>query len=92
MHYARRVDFDAFRQELRAGRLREVEAWYGEASFGSWYVVLEGRPRRRVVWDGKEHFLSIEHQVEGGWEEQWFVRDPADQTPAKTLAALARLK
>ena len=57
-----RVDFEAAQAQVGA-RAPVREASYSDRSFGSWYVTVDSRPPRRIVWDGKECWLLVEQET-----------------------------
>jgi hypothetical protein len=86
------ADFEAFRDQLRAGGFRETEARNDEAAFGSWVIALDTDPLHRVVWDGKERWLIVQVQHANEWTNERVIRDERDQTAEAVVASLDSLK
>jgi hypothetical protein len=54
--------------------------------FGSWLIAVEHLPRLRVVWDGKDRWVSIAWQTDElfsdrpVWSDLWIGKKTEDQT------------
>jgi|GEM_PF-5466092 hypothetical protein len=59
---------------------------YNEQAFGSWHITLNTSPRRRLVWDGKEHWLVVEEEISktfsglNKWKDIWIDRHPRNDS------------
>lgn len=81
-------DFDAFRDQLRAGGFRETESRNDEAAFGSWVIALDTDPPQRVVWDGKERWLVVQARHDNEWSDEHVMRHESEQTAEEVIASL----
>ncbi len=67
---------------------------YSERDFGSWFVVTSTRPARRLVWDGKERWYTVEEETDAQfnglpvWRELWIARNPTTQSLETAVNAL----
>ena len=67
-------------------------ARYYPTDFGSWVVSVVRAPALRIVWDGKDRWLTVQRQTSGVsndspiWEDTWIAKEPSLQTPAKAVA------
>ncbi|RPH58586.1 MAG: hypothetical protein EHM89_12125 [Acidobacteria bacterium] len=87
------VDFEQVRERLRDAGLNERAAHYDDASFGSWYIEIEARRPLRVVWDGKDGSLILQHKnVEGGWDDLGIAKTEAEQTPSTLVHYIGSLE
>ena len=76
--------------ERVAGEGAEIaEATYNGQSFGSWFIEVphKGR-RRRAVWDGKNRWLIIQSAPQGDWTDDWIGREPDEQTVDQVVRRL----
>jgi hypothetical protein len=71
---------------------------YHRKSFGSWFVEVDTDPLLRVLWDGKDGWLSVERQTDEtlpngqpGWRVLWVEREPHDGTLNEALVLLSRV-
>jgi hypothetical protein len=85
-------DFETYREALQRYGFREIESRYEQRTFGSWLITLEGEPRSRLVWYGKEHWLLVQQQRGESWLDTWVARDASEQTPVAAIAELERLQ
>jgi hypothetical protein len=91
-----KAGFNELRAALRKSQFVVDSSRYADQSFGSYYVVVSGSPRRRIVWDGKERYLIV--QVETGresegnatWRRIWIGTQAHEQTSENAIAALRR--
>jgi hypothetical protein len=59
---------------------------YDAAAFGSWFVEVEGEPRARVIWDGKDRWLIVQTARQGrDWKDSWIEKQASLQTPAQAV-------
>jgi hypothetical protein len=56
-----------------------VKEEYHPLSFGSWFIILNGKPKTRLVFDGRDSSFNIYHFKKRGisvssdeWEQVWF--------------------
>jgi hypothetical protein len=77
----------------------EAQPYSGE-HFGSWLIVVSTTPRLRIIWDGKDAWVSIQTELVGRprppgyseWEDLWIGKRPEDTTPSECVKALERLR
>ena len=85
-------DFETYRSALCDHGFHEVDARYDEAFFGTWVIVFDN-PRARVVWEGKEQWLTVQrNRFFRGWTDVWSGGDEASQTPGAVVAQLDSLR
>jgi hypothetical protein len=85
-------EFETYRSALRDHGFHEVDSRYDEAFFGTWVIVFD-KPRARVLWEGKEQWLTVQRNtLFRGWTDAWIGRDEASQTPGAVVAQLALLR
>jgi hypothetical protein len=74
--------FDHVFKEVTDANYPIEKSEYNENAFGSWYICLNIAPRRRLVWDGKEHWLVAEEETSENfkgvnkWKDIWIDRHP----------------
>ena len=68
---------------IRAAGLEISESEYSPKTFGSWYIAVQTKPRRRLIWDGKEQWYTVEEETaerfngRSVWRPLWTQRSPA---------------
>jgi hypothetical protein len=71
-----------------AGLTEESSSAPSDGAFGSWLIVIAGRPRLRVVWDGKEAWVLVQRELGThglAWRDVWIGREDSEQNPAHVL-------
>ncbi len=69
-------------------------AHYDEQSFGSWVIEIKLRPELRVVWDGKDGWVSIQRitsQIINGlpvYDDLWVGRHKFEHDPGHIVNKL----
>ena len=85
-------EYEEVRRELSTAGFREAATRYDEASFGSWFVVIDQQPRLRIVWDGKDGWLILQRaDGAGGWDVVWVARHEDEQTPTALIREIELL-
>jgi len=84
-------DFETYRKSLSGHGFHEVDSGYNEAVFGTWFIVFDNH-RTRVIWEGKEQWLTVQRATFRGWADVWIGREEATQTPDAVAAQLALLR
>jgi hypothetical protein len=88
-----RKAFDETLVLLTASGLKPRSHEYEEKVFGSWWIEVDGDPRLRIIWDGKNASVVVQRLAtrtpprrdEDAWEDRWVGRDRAEQTPARLV-------
>lgn len=79
-------DFEQTCQLLRRKGFELGKSSYHRESFGSWYISVIQQPTMRIVWDGKDGWVIIQHetgeQLQGlmVWKDMWVGRKRHEQT------------
>ena len=84
-------DFCAACELLAKDGIQVDKAEYDGLAFGSWFVEVSfnGRPRRRISWDGRDRWLILQSQdADQTWKDEWVSREPHEQTVAQVMSRL----
>ena len=57
-------EFDDTCEQLVTARYGIVESNYNDSAFGSWYIIIDTIPNRRIVWEGRDNMLIVEEKAE----------------------------
>lgn len=74
--------FKMTKEKILNSKFEIIESEYHSEAFGSWYISINSKPNRRIVWDGKENWLLIEEKTDERynnlyvWKELWISRKP----------------
>ena len=76
-------DFCGLCERLDREGAQVEKAQYDGVAFGNWLVQvsIKGRPRRQVVWDGKERWLTVATQVPKRERRERFSQAELQQMP-----------
>jgi hypothetical protein len=84
-----KVDFELTCELLHGHGFTVADSAYDPACFGSWWVSVVHTPPLRIVWDGKDGWVSVQRatgerfQGRPAWEDMWVGR--ARETQAVEL-------
>lgn len=82
---------------LLEGIVKVCEAQYDAGAFGSWYLTVATKPRLRIVWDGKDGWLTVQQETDdvfagmNVWIDLWIAKDRSNQTPERAVDELNKL-
>lgn len=49
--------FELALNSVTAAGVKISESLHSDKSFGSWHIAVKSKPKRRLIWDGKDAFL-----------------------------------
>ena len=85
------VAFETARAMVGAAGLTPGQCHYSPEAFGSWFVETEVKPKRRLVWDGRESQLVVETEsAPGNWTEIWLRSSPSESDVSEGIALLCK--
>jgi allantoicase len=84
-------DFRQCEQAFRSAGFTLDASRYHKQQMGTWVIELsrEGLPRQRVVWDGRDRWLTVEVWASSGsWMDKWVGRKKSEQNAAAAIEQL----
>ena len=86
------LSFETARAMIGTVGLTLGQCHYSPQDFGSWFVVADTAPRRRLVWDGRESQLVVEIEEGSGdaWSEVWIRSTPTERDVSEGIAFLCK--